>query len=478
MRHGWPGRSSAFIVSRVLVLRVLVLRVLVLYVLVLYVLVPCVLGVSAESSAPPCALAQPVASSPGGANRTLDEVLAVVGDTPILRSEFETQFETARVQFRLDPADTASTQRLRREILSRLIDDELVLQAAKAQAIDVTLEEIGPQVEQLLQEAISSTGGREGFEAQLRQEGLTEAGLRTQYTDQVRRQAIASKWIQRECRPKSEVTDVEIQKFYDENRTELPERPRTLHVQDVFIMVRPDSVLEARTRDRAADVQRLIIGGLDFAQAARDHSDADDADAGGELERFALTELDPIFGVAVKELGLGQVSPPVRSLFGYHLLLVRDRDPQGQWIDLSHILFELKPTRTDENRAIERAASIRRQIAGGQSTFEQAVERYSEDPDSKARGGDLGWIPSQGFYGAVKAVMDTLRVGRISEPVPADGGVHVFKLLGEEAERPYRFEEIRDDLGQMASRAAVEKQIRACLDELRKKHYVEIRTKL
>ncbi|MCC7144197.1 MAG: peptidylprolyl isomerase [Candidatus Eisenbacteria bacterium] len=409
------------------------------------------------------------------AGAPVEEIAAVVGDKPILRSQVEEQFQALAPQLKVDPADTASVNSLRRDILSRLVDDQVLVLEAKTLAIEVSEEEVRQQVAEAIQNNVEQLGGQAAFQEQLKREGLSQTELESRYGEEARKQMLAQRLIQREVRPKVSLSDADVQKFFAENRDQLPKKPRSLHLFDLFIMVRADSILDLRARERAAEARKAVLGGLAFAEAAKKHSDAPDAAEGGTLGRFTPDDLDGDFERAAFGVPVGQTSEPVRSRYGWHILKVKDRDPAGAWVELEHILAEVTPTRSDVNRTVDRAASLRSEMQGGKLTFEDAVRRYSDDEESRARDGDLGWIPMTGFAGAVKEVVDTLRVGRLSQPVASDGGVHVFKLVGEEAEGSYAFDDVKEELRQMAGQQALERGLQEYLVKLREKYFVEIR---
>lgn len=417
-------------------------------------------------------------STPAGAQppgKKLDEIAAVVGDQPILRSDVEEQFTILAPQFQVDPADTASSRQLRSEILNRMIDDRVLVLEAKAQNLSVADEEVREQITRTIDSNKDALGGEEGFRAQLQKEGMTLAEYEAQLSEQARTQMLASRLVQKVVRPQVDVRDPDVRAFYEENRGELPKRPRGLHVQDLFLRVRADSVLDRRAADRAKLLRASLAQGLSFEQAARENSDAPDATEGGKLGRFGPGELDRDIDRALRPLKIGEVSQPVRTRYGWHLLQVTDRAPDSSWVDVSHVLFQVTPTRGDEQRTLDRARQLRSQVVSGQLDFAAAIQRYSEDLDSRGNDGDLGWIPITGFANEVKSVVDTLRVGRISSPVLGDGGVHIFRLLGEEAERNYTFDEVQGELRQLAGQKMLESKLRAYVDGLRKKYFVEVR---
>ncbi len=408
--------------------------------------------------------------------KVVEDIAAVVGDKPILKSEVEEQFQALSPQLQIDVADTAAANGLRRDILNRLVDDQVLVLEAKSQSIEVSEEEVRQQVQDAIQKNMEQLGSKQAFDDQLKKEGLTLPQLEQRYTDEARKQLLAQRLIQKDVRPKIALSEEDVQKFFQENRDRLPKKPRSLHVLDLFVMVRPDSVLDLRARDRAATARNAVLGGMAFEEAAKQNSDAPDAAEGGHLGRFTKDDLDGDFERAAFTVPVGQVSEPVRSRYGWHVLKVIDRDPAGEWVQLDHILCEVTPTRSDINRTVGDVGKIRADIASGKLSFAEAARKYSDDEESRTKDGDLGWIPMSGFAGEVKNVVDTLKVGRVSQPVAADGGVHVFKLAGEEAEGSYAFDEIKDELRQMAGQQAMETSLREYLDTLRTKYFVEVRT--
>lgn len=439
---------------------------------------------ASDPKAPPAAhpdttAGKPVPSGEAGkpsSGAAVEEIAAVVGDTPILRSEVEQEAQLAAEQLQIATGDTAAYRKLHRDVLDRMVENQLLLLEAKGQNLKVEEDEVAKAVEQQIQNTIRQSGGPAAFQDQLKKQGMTEQELRTRYREEARKQILANKLIQKEVKPQITVSDSTVRRFYEENRSQLPKKPRALRIQDLFIRTRPDSVVEGRTLQRAEEVRGKILGGLSFADAAAQNSDDPRGKEGGSLGRVARGDLDPDMEAAALSLPQGQVSQPVRSRFGYHLFLVTDKDPQGEWVELSHILFAITPSHSDEVEAQTRAQKIKEQVLAGTLDFTEAIRRFSDDANSKKQDGDMGWIPIDNFYGEMKAVADTLRVGRMAGPVAGDGGYHVFKILGEQAEGNYSFEEIQDQMKQLALQQELEKQLQSYVDKLRKKYYVEVRT--
>lgn len=403
-----------------------------------------------------------------------ETIAAVVEDDPILLSDVMERYELLVAQGTVDSSDTTGAKTIQRQILDQLIEDKLLLLEASAQEIQVSEEEIGSAVQQTLDGLLQEFGSREAFLSQLEKEGLTEEGLRTQYREDARNQILASRLIGREIRSKTEVTDADVRTFFDENRDQIPQKPKLMRLSDIYISVRPDAAIENSRRQEAADVRNQILTGQStFEKAAGLYSDDPSGTEGGGLGRFQKGDFDPAFENAAFALNVGEISQPVRTRFGYHLIRLDEVDPQGGWAGVHHILFGIPPTRADEARARQRADAVRLRISKGE-TFAAVAQTASDDTLSGARGGDLGWLPMEAFQGAVKQTMDTLAVGAISAVVPGDGGFHIMKITGIQEPGDYTFEEIKEDLKEMALRSKMEEMYRAWMETLREKFYVEV----
>lgn len=412
-------------------------------------------------------------SGPSRGERVVDETVAVVGGTPLLRSDLEKRVQGTAEQLQVDLADTSVYNRLHREVIRGMIDDQLLLLEAEARNLKPSEEEVTKEVDGAIDEHVRRLGGEAGFQAQLKKEGLLEDDLRREYRAEARKKILAGMLIQQEIRPKVNVTEEMGKRFFEENRAQIPPKPRALRLQDIFLRTRADSLVERRARETALDVRKKILAGLSFEDAAAQYSDDPRGKEGGTLGRFKKGELEPTLETAAFEQPLEQVGPPVQTPYGFHLVKVIARDPNGEWVELKHVLIGVVPTKSDEARTRERAADVRRRTLSGSLDFASAVRQYSDDPEAKKTDGDLGWVPLEGLPEEMRAVADTLRVGRISPPVAGEQGVHLFKILGEQAEGTYTYEEVAEQMGQYAGQKLMEEKLRIWLDELRTKYPVD-----
>jgi peptidyl-prolyl cis-trans isomerase SurA len=423
------------------------------------------------------ASAQGNSRTPGPRQSAVVEgVAAVVGDRPILRSEVEEQFETFAPQFNIDPADTAKANQLRRDILENLIAEQLLIIEAEKEGIKVD----EAQVQQAVDESVKGDRerlGAEGFAKELQNEGLTEVQLRSRYAEEARKEYLRSQLLKKDVFSKVAITDADVQKSFQDNREKIGKKPRALRVLDLFVRVAPDSMVEKNYRKNADEIRQKIAGGLSMDAAAREFSDDENSrENGGLLPRFGPGSLgDRTFEQLAFTLPIGEISDVIRTNLGYHVIQVVARDPNQQWTQIRHVLVKVTPSRTDENRARAKISSIRDQIVTGKIDFADAVRRYSDDVGTREQGGDIGWLPIDSFLGETKDVVDSLKVGQISKVAAVEGGFHIFKLMGEQAESDYVFDEIKDQLRDMVEKDARQKQLETYLADLRTRTFVEIR---
>jgi peptidyl-prolyl cis-trans isomerase SurA len=218
--------------------------------------------------------------------------------------------------------------------------------------------------------------------------------------------------------------------------------------------------------------------GADFLQLARQVSDAPDKVNGGQLGLRTLDRYPPLFLEAVRSLAVGQVSGPVRSGAGFHLLKVLERKmpvdelSQVQQTRARHIL--LRPSvRLTEAAARARLADFKRRIQAGLDDFAQLAREFSEDGSARS-GGDLGWASPGMFVPEFEQVMNELAIGQVSEPLVSRFGVHLIEVL-ERREIPLTEKEKRELARREVRERKADEALRAWVQDVRGRAYVEYR---
>lgn len=189
------------------------------------------------------------------------------------------------------------------QVLDELILVRLVEQEADAQGVAVTQEDVDAEIEVIA----AQLGGMEQLEFILMQQGAT--------IDRLARDIERNVMIHRLIAPQVTVTDEEVRQFFDENE-ELFAQPEQVRARHILV----------DTREEAEELRQQLLDGADFAGLARAHSkDPGSGAAGGELGWFGRGVMVAPFEQAAFALAVGDISEPVQSSFGYHLIKVEDR---------------------------------------------------------------------------------------------------------------------------------------------------------
>ncbi|MNM45073.1 Foldase protein PrsA 3 precursor [compost metagenome] len=207
-------------------------------------------------------------------------------------------------------------KRLRREALDDLIDKELLWQAAQREGVEVD--------EAAVQEQLATLRGKfktpEDFSRRLAEDGFDEAS----YTEYLRHEYAAQRMFVELSKPR-EPSDAEVRQLYEENRAQL-QRPEQLRARHILLKIETDEDAAA-VEKRIAELREKIRGGADFAEQAREHSQDSSASVGGELGWFSRGDMQKPFEEAAFALQPGELSEPVRTVYGWHLIELEERKP-------------------------------------------------------------------------------------------------------------------------------------------------------
>lgn len=220
--------------------------------------------------------------------------------------------------------------------------------------------------------------------------------------------------------------------------------PENMDDDDSLAKVAYNALLEIRKR---------ALKGEDFAKLAREYSDdpsARDQPAnrnfparkgnGGDLGYFTAFYMVYPFESAVYETAVGDISMPIRTKYGYHLIRVTDKIPALGTIHVAHILVNNNTISKDgEKEALQKIQEIEKEINSGKITFDQAAIKYSDDKGSAEKGGELNWFEvSKMVPEFIKGISEIKQIGGISAPIKTDYGFHIIKLLDLKKVPPYK----------------------------------------
>jgi len=402
----------------------------------------------------------------------IDRVVATVEDHAVLQSEVDLMYKQYLMQNKQTELAPDQEKTLRDEILQALIADQLLLIQAEKDAIKVDEKDVDAAVDRQIDQNKRDLGGDEAFGKQLADDGLTIDQLKAIYREKARSQLLIY-MLDRKITDGLEATDRDVQAYYKDHAAELPKRPATVTLAHILVAPQPaDSVREAALAKITALAKRLQAG-ESFAKVASESSDCPSAKYGGSLGLLKLGDLNnPPFEEAARKLAVGEVSPPVLTEFGYHLIKVEGIE--GDQVRLRHILVKIEPTPDDLKRAADLAEVVRTEIVDG-ADFAKEAAQYSSDFASKDKGGLIGEIPVETLPAEIRDLIKGLPAGGIAPLMKDPRGFRILKVLAWTPERAYALDEARDELRRIVLQQKRQEKLASYIGELKTKYSIEIK---
>ena len=360
--------------------------------------------------------------------RQVDFVVALVNSEPITNSELQGELQRVQQQFALQRRPLPDKNELARQVLERLIGDQIQLQLAKQSGIRIDEAAVDLAEQNVARQNQLSV-------ADMRRQLVAEGVSMPQFRTQLRNQLTLTRLRERELEPRGRVTELEIDQYLREAQSNSGPTTQQINLAQILVVV-PDDASDAQVatlRARAEALLARIRAGEDFNNLARTASDAPDRSNGGQLGMRTSDRYPSLFVDATQALALGEVSALVRSGAGFHLLKVMERQdanlPPATVMQTRsrHILLRPGP-QLSEAAARDRLLDYRGQIQAGQADFAALARQHSED-SSAAQGGDLGWANPGMFVPEFEQVMNRLAPGQVGEPLVSRFGVHLIEVL-------------------------------------------------
>ncbi len=312
-------------------------------------------------------------------DNVIDEVIWVVGDEAILRSEVEEERLRAQYEGQEISGDPYCV------IPEQLAIQKLFLHQAELDSVEVNESTVATQVNMRLNYYISQIGSKEKLEEYFRKP-MSE--MKEDMTTAVRNQMIIQQ-MQQKLTENIKSTPAEVRRYYSQLRSDsIPTVPAQVEVQIITLDPPvPQSEID-RVKERLRDfTERVNSGNADFSMLARLYSeDTESAKRGGELGFVGKGQLVPEFAdVAFNLNDSRRVSRIVETEYGYHIIQLIEK--RGDRINCRHILLKPRLSQSDKTESINKLDSIANLIRTGKVTFEQAVAFFSQDKNTAMNAG-------------------------------------------------------------------------------------------
>jgi peptidyl-prolyl cis-trans isomerase SurA len=406
------------------------------------------------------------------AAETLDRIVAVVNTHVITQQQLNEQIELARQQAQAENKPIPSEAAFRTEVLNHMIDIELQRQLAETAGMKV--DEAG------LDKTIANIAKRNGLtmeqlRSRLEQENIPYA----KYRQKIREQLIIARLQQDEVGQKITVTPQEI----TDAMAQMPKSnsEAAYHVEDLLIPLpnNPSSQTLAATKQTALSLLQQAKNGQTFQQLVEKPQNTSLALSGGDLGWRPLNELPDLFQSSVQSLKPGEIAGPIQAQNGFHLIRLIERRGTAATTPhtvtathVRHILIKTSPL-VNNTQAEQRLREIRAEILRG-GNFADLAKKYSQDPGSAFKCGDLGWTLPGTFDPTFEAQENKLSLNQLSLPFQTQFGWHLIQVLGREQKLQTTQSLAREQAAQWVYQKKFQQALQNWLRQLRRQSYVKI----
>lgn len=406
----------------------------------------------------------------------IDEVIAVVGNTPILRSELEVLIT------QLDP-DIEVTEEVKCDMFQKLLINKMLVHQAEIDSIPLTDQEVEDRIDNNLRFFERQMNSRANVEKYL---GMTIGEYKKQIFHKLKAQMLMEK-MEQSIRADIKITPKEVRDYYNRiPQDSLPYISSEVEVSQIIIKPKQSKEAIEIAREQIALLKERILAGESFARLAGYYSeDPGSKSQGGLLPEFGRGEMVPEFERTAFSLQIDSMSDIIETPYGFHVLMLVDK--RGERVKVRHILIRPILMEDDLNIASQKADSIYQLIQSGKITWCEAVKQFSDDDETKPYCGylldqNIGTqrIPFDYLDKDIAKSVSEMKIGQYAEPSltkAPDGSPYYRMLFLKDESKPHvaNLEQDWQRIQAMALEDKKDRQMDAWAEKKRKETYIYIK---
>jgi len=405
----------------------------------------------------------------------VDKIIVKVDDYIILKSELERTYLDVISRGEYAGTDTKC------KVLEGMVLNKLMAAKAQIDSITVTEDQVELDLDMRMNQILAQVGGDE--DAVEKYYGKTIEEFRDEVRDQVREQLVVQE-VQKSIVNDITITPDEVKRFFKNIPTDsLPYFSTEVVIGQIVKKPSVNQEAKKQAEKFLYDLRERVLNGESFEELAKIYSEGPSARYGGNLGWVKRGQMVPEFEAVAMKLKPGEVSKPVETKFGMHLIQLIDR--RGNEYNSRHILIQHKYLDEDFKKAGEFLDSIKTLIEHDSLKFEMAAKEFSDDKQTAGSGGYIigstgsNHVSTSELDASLFFVLDTMKVGTISSPMK-------FKTYeGDDAMRIIYFKEkykphqanLKDDYQKIQMAAKNAKQSKIMSDwfkDARNDVYIEV----
>ena len=356
----------------------------------------------------------------------LDRIAAIVNEGLVLKSDLDGQMDSVTKRLQEQKIEMPPQSVLRQQVLDRLILQEIQMQRAKHVGLTISDEQLNSALQDIAQrnkipfDQLPTALAAQGVDYKL-------------YRESMRKELTLSTLRQRDVIAHINVTPRELDQYLARQQTAAANDE--FNVSHILLSL-PEAATPKQLEEiarKAQDLAARASKGQDFGEMAIANSNSQTALDGGQLGWRKGNQLPQFILELVVKMKPGDVSEPMRTPSGFHIVKLNDRRGGDtkvviNQIHLRHIL--MKPNELDDDETVrQKLTKLRERILKGED-FAGIASTASEDPGSAPDGGDLGWAGPGTFVPEFDKGIAELKDNEISEPFKSRYGWHIVQMLG------------------------------------------------
>ncbi|MCK6616981.1 MAG: peptidylprolyl isomerase [Cyclobacteriaceae bacterium] len=406
----------------------------------------------------------------------VDKIIGKVDNYIVLKSELDKAYQEY-VSNGGRPGEETRCQ-----YLALLLRNKLMMAKAEIDSIVVSDSDVDANTKQRMDMILAQYGGsQDDLE---RKFGKTFEQFRIELRDQVREQMVISE-MQKHLTKGLTVTPAEVRRFFNKiPKDSLPYFSAEVEVAQIVRVAKVSNAQKEITKRELIDIRNRILAGEDFATLARKYSsDPSVTVNGGDMGFVGRGVMVPEFEAMSFKLKPGEISMPVETQFGFHIIQLLER--RGNEYHSRHILMAPTPSKQDVENASRFLDSLRTMILKDTVSFQRAAKEHSDDMRTKGNGGfftddDGGTrLSVDELDPVVFFAIDTMKVGTVSKPMAyrTDDGKEAVRILLYKSRTPPHLASLEQDWDRIRAAALNEKQSRILekwFNKARKDVYINI----
>ena len=399
----------------------------------------------------------------------IDRIAVIVDEGIIMESEVNRALERAITNLKKNNAQIPPKEFLFERVMEGMIMDEILLQKGEQFGVRIS--------DQELNETLNDIASAEGltvkeFKEKLEKEGESFKAFRESVKNEYIKRRVQSGLV----RPKIVISEQEIKNYIDSSEGENLISTE-FKIDQILIKVpsNSDEKIIKEYENKAVEIANELNDGLSFEEAIVKYSDLKDEDNFGGLYWKKRSEIPSLFEKEIISMEKGEVSNPIKSGAGFHLIKLTDLRGDAIQIEkqslVQHILIE-----TSEIRSPKQAKDLINSLyeRAKKEDFAILARVYSDDPGSKMDGGKLDWAPEGVYDKAFEEVIKKSEINVISEPFESAFGWHILKVL-ERREKNITNDIVKDKAYGALFNRKFQEQLQNTLEEIRAEAFVDIK---